>query len=73
VFAPRGRAHQLAADPRSAAFRLFIEPRSSKAHYRQTRALNLSYSVPGKDPRAMSEVTLLCERIAAVEDGKDQR
>jgi hypothetical protein len=72
VFAPRGRAHQVAADPRSAAFRLFIEPRSSKAHYRQTRALNLSYSVPGEDPRAMSEVTLLCERIAAVEDGRDE-
>lgn len=72
VFALRGRARQVAADPRSAAFRLFIEPRSSKPHYRQTRALNLSYSVPAQDPLAMSEVTLLCERIAAVEDGEDR-
>lgn len=73
VFAARGRAQAVAADPRAAAFRLFIEPRSSKACYRQTRALNLSYSVPDPDPRVMSEVTLLCERIAAVEDGKHRR
>lgn len=72
LFAPRGRAHEIAADPRSAAFRLFIDPRSSRAHYMQTQALNLSYSMPGEDPHAMSEVTLLCERIAAVEDGEGQ-
>ncbi|MCX4243664.1 hypothetical protein [Paraliomyxa miuraensis] len=71
VFAPRGRAHQIAADPRSAAFVLFIEPRSSRAHYMQTRAFNLSYSMPAEDPLAMSEVTLLCQRIAAVDDGED--
>lgn len=67
VFAAPERTARVAADPRSAAFRLFIEPRSSRPCYRQTRALNLSYSVPDDDPRAMSEVTLLCERIAAVE------
>ncbi|MEM7155594.1 MAG: hypothetical protein AAF799_22280 [Myxococcota bacterium] len=67
LFALSGQKNRVSSDPRSAAFRLFIAPRSSKPHYMQTRELNLSYSVPGDDPAAMAEVALLCERIAAAE------
>ena len=70
LFARPGQSNLVSSDPRSAAFRLFIAPRSSKPHFMQTREHNLSYSIPGDDPAAMAEVTLLCERISAVEQSR---
>jgi radical SAM superfamily enzyme YgiQ (UPF0313 family) len=62
-FAAPEREVEVRRDPKSAAFRLILEPRSDAPHFMQSANYNISYSASGDDARLPAEIRRLCARI----------
>ena len=58
-----GTVEKVKRNPRSAAFRVILEPRSERAHYLQSNRYNISYSAPDDAKRILTEIRRLCVRI----------
>ena len=56
-------------DPMSADFRILLEPRSEKPHYKQSVSYNVSYSVPQETPSIRSVVEVICGQIVQRDRG----
>jgi hypothetical protein len=50
-------------DPMSASFRIMLEPRSEKPHYKQSQSYNVSYSVPEESASIRNAVEIICAQI----------
>ena len=56
-------------DPMSADFRILLEPRSEKPHYKQSATYNVSYSVPQETSSIRSVVEVICGQIVQRDRG----
>jgi len=70
-FSEQGMAEKVKRNPRGAAFRLILEPRSEAPHYVQSARYNISYSASDDaGDRIPNEIRRLCARIRERDSGR---